>query len=203
MMKNTLIQRRHFLLLAGAGALAACADKGGAAPTFAPIRFKSMSAFRLNVEKIEIENRYQSPGRLPHVDHAMQNSPSAVMSAWAQDRLEAGGQPGGPIARFIITDAKVIETELATKSGIKGVFSTDQAFKYDARIAIELSVRNERGMTDATVNVESLAMRTIKEDATDVERETLWNDMIQGMARDINAQMEKNIPQGLGKYLQF
>lgn len=198
-----MIQRRHFLLLAGGAALAACADKGETLPTFAPIRFKSMPAFRLNVEKVEIENRYRAPGVLPNVDHAMQNQPAAVAAAWAQDRLEAGGQPGGAIARFVILDAHVVETELAKTPGLKGTFTRDQAFKYDAHLRVEFSVRDEQGMTAGTASADVTAMRTLKEDATETERLTLWNEIAETLGREMNAQLEKGIPQAVNRYLMF
>lgn len=196
--------RRRFLALGGAFALAACTTTDAPRPTFAPIRFRGRPAFRLNVERVEIAHKYQAPGRLPNIDHILTNSPASVMTAWAEDRLEAGGQPGGAIAVYSILDGSIVEKELPkTQQGLQGVFTRAQAFQYDGHLAVELIIRSPQGMSDGMVRGEVRTTRTLHEDATETERQTLWNDMVQAMASEVAGQLERNLPVGFNRYILY
>ena len=84
--------------------------------SYPQLRFNHLPAIKLDVAKIEILEKYQSPLQAPSVEHKLPLAPATAMRNWAEDRLHAAGTSG--VGRFIIIDASVKAEALAKKKGL-------------------------------------------------------------------------------------
>ncbi|PPR10321.1 MAG: hypothetical protein CFH41_01707 [Alphaproteobacteria bacterium MarineAlpha11_Bin1] len=169
---------------------AACATEAPA-PGFPQVSFSHLQPILLNVERIEVENRYVSPAARPNVEHQFPSSPAVVATNWGRDRLRAVGSSG--VARVIVRQASVVEVPLKKSEGLKGIFTRDQSERYDAMIDMLAEIRDENG--DVRVKVESRVSRsqTVPENTSLIKRETVWFEMTEAMMKDLNKTLEKQI----------
>ncbi|MGB0670987.1 MAG: hypothetical protein ACPGNT_05785 [Rhodospirillales bacterium] len=147
--------------------------------------FAQMGTIGINVARIEVVNRYQPPLVPPHVDHLFPVTPTAALTQWAKDRLRATGSQG--VARFIILDAGVKESELKKTEGIKGAFTVDQSERYDAGAEAMLEILDDAGISLKFTSARVTESRTIAEDATLNERETLWFSLTEDLVKGFDA----------------
>ena len=112
-------------------------------PSYSEIRFTDKPPIRLDVARIDIVEAYRSPLKAPNVEHLFPLRPAHAARQWAQDRLRPGGEEGW--AEAVIRDASATETALQRTEGIRGAFTTDQAERYDAVIAIEVRIFDPAG----------------------------------------------------------
>lgn len=184
------------------GLLAACSQPPAEPPNqFAPIAFKSAPPFQLKVDSVEVVREYTPPLQLPNVDHRFPIPPMAMAERWQADRLVALGGPNH--ARFVIKQASVVEVPLAMKSGVTAAFTTQQAYRYDAVIEVELQIINDRGFRDGVVTSRVEQHQTVAEDVSPAGRERIWYGMTQTMARDLDAELDRNIKTILPRFLGF
>jgi hypothetical protein len=181
-------------------ALAACQS------TPQPVRFPDLTyghlgAMRLDVDRIEIASEYQAPMRAPNVDHVFPTPPERAMRRWAQDRLAAAGSNTGRYARFVITDAKVTETDLPRSTGLTGAFTTDQSQRYDLSMSAAIEIREERGNYRVGYATASTSRsRTVAEDITVNEREKVWFEMLEQAMNELNAELERQIRANMARF---
>lgn len=204
MVSSALKSRPSFLLAAiVALTLAGCAAPAPEKPVFPQITFGQFQPIRLNVGAIEIEQRYQAPGRLPNVEHAMPIAPAAMAEQWGRDRLRAVPSGGTGSARLVIERASVVEIDLPKTPGIRGAFTTDQTQRYDAVLDVVLEIRNDRGFRESSASARIERTQTIREDASVADRERLWFSMTEAMAKDLNTEMEKQIQGYFGRFIAY
>lgn len=165
-----------------------------------PISFASLPPITLDVARIEIQRVYQSPGKLPNVEHEMPVNLLNTAERWAKERLRAVGRYG--TARLTIDQASVIETKLKKTEGIRGAFTTDQTERYDATLVMAIEVSGGAGKGQAVARTTVKASRTIAEDATLAERERLWHGMVAKVMAELNAAFEARIRRHLGGYVK-
>jgi hypothetical protein len=145
-------------------------------------------------------DEYQEPLRPPNVDHLFPTPPERAMRRWATDRLVASGTPDR-YARFVIQDAKVIESELPRTEGVRGAFTTDQTQRYDLTLSAALEIREERGNFRAGfVSANTSRSRTVAEDITVNDRERIWFEMLEQAMNDLNAELERQIRANLTRF---
>lgn len=166
-----------------------------------PISFTQYPLIQLNVANIEIKDEYTSPQQKPNVEHLMPVSPAEAMHGWVADRLRATG--GSRTLQVIIRDASVKETELPRTEGVKGVFTNDQAYRYDARLDVEMRIYGDRALSEASLNTLGTRSETIPENASVLSRDKAFNTMIKKLMMDVNAELEKNIFTYFGRYLDY
>ncbi len=191
-----------FLLAAAGAALNACETPVNRV-RFPQLTYGHLDKIRLDVGSIEIVDSYQEPLTAPNVDHLFPVNPEQTLRQWANDRLVAAGSPDR-YARFVIEDAKVIETELPRTRGVRGMFTTDQAQRYDISLVASLEIRETRGnFQHAFARASASRSRTVAEDITLNEREKVWFDLLEATMNDFNASLERQIRNDLGRYLLF
>lgn len=164
---------------------------------FPEISFRHEAPFRLDVATIEVEKQPAAPQE-GEVVHELPVSLATVAENWARQRLTAVGTTGTAVVR--IEKASVVEEKLQKTGGIRGAFTTDQTERYTGDLEMSMELNN--GREQGTVKVGARKIRTIGEDATLAEREKLWFDMVEKLARDVDAQMNKQINAHLTNFLR-
>ncbi len=75
-----------------------------------------------------------------------------------RDRLRATGVTGE--ARVVLRDAKIVESRLAVQGGLRGAFTTEQGYRYDANIEVEIQLRDAGGVQRAFAKAQASRSRT-------------------------------------------
>jgi hypothetical protein len=164
---------------------------------FPEISFRHEAPYRLDVAKIEVEKRIAAPQK-GEVVHELPVSLATVAENWVRQRLTAVGNSGTAVV--YIEKASVVEEKLAKTGGIRGAFTTDQTERYTGELQMTMELSN--GGQQGTVKAGARKAQTIAEDATLAEREKLWFDMVEKLARDVDAQMNKQINTHLTNFLR-
>jgi hypothetical protein len=180
--------------------LAACS--GAPPPTkFPQLTYAQHGVFTLDVSEVEINDAYQPTLRSPSVDHLMPVSPAAAARQWARDRLRASGSSGRR-AVFTIDEGAVTEKTLRRQSGLRGVLTVEQSERYDAVVAVRLEIFDPAGRQVAVAKANARRSRSVPEDITLNAREKVWFSITERLIDDLNAELERAIPQFLGQYLR-
>lgn len=196
-----IIGRRHFTaLLLGSAALAGCSSPPPRA-RFPELTYGHLGKFTLDVARIDLISEYKATYAKPNIEHTFPVVPEQAMRKWAEDRLAVTGR-AGRIARFVIQDAKVTETELPRSSGVRGAFTTDQTHRYDGALAAVIEIREERGNFRAgTASAWASRSRTVAEGITINDREKVWFEIVEALMNDFNAEMDRQIRANLGQFV--
>ncbi len=191
--------RRNWIV-AAVVVLAACTD--APPPTrFPQLTYAHHGAFVLDVSELEIVDAYQSPLRPPNVEHLMPVAPAAVARRWADDRLKSAGSSGRR-AVFTIEDAAVTESRLERQTGLRGALTVDQSERYDAMLSVRLEIFDIAGRSVGVVEANAERSRSVPEDITLDAREKVWFSITESLANDLNAELDRAIPQFLAPYLR-
>jgi len=190
---------RPLLLALGLGlALAACENRVET-PTYADITFAHLPPIALDVADVRVVRVYQPTRQPPNVETEFPVGLGETAARWAVDRLRAVGDSGTATVRIL--DASAVERPLDKTDGVAGLFTTDQAEKYDARYLVELAAENpDRGVA-AETTAEVSRTQTVPEGLTLNEREQIWYELTEKMAGDLDRQMERNIRDHMGALL--
>lgn len=165
------------------------------------LTYAHLGTFRFEASRVEIVDEFRAPLQAPNIEHLMPIPPDRTLRQWATDRLAASGASDRYV-RFVIRDAKVIETELRRTPGLTGQFTKDQSQRYDLSMAVTIEVREERanyraGFADASAT----RSRTVREDITVNEREKVWFDMVEAAMKEIDAELDRQIRGNLARFL--
>lgn len=190
--------KRPFLTILAVFALAGC-QASIPAQQLPELTYGHLQPLNLAVDSIDLAIEYQAPLAAPNVDHLFPITPSEALRRWTEGRLKSVG--GKPVARLVVSDASVVETTLAQKDGLGGVFTKDQSERYDARIEATLKVEDAEGTMIGFAKTDIKRSITIREDANINDRELAWFKLIEALMKDFNVEMEKNIRQHLGDWL--
>jgi hypothetical protein len=195
-----LRRRTSLVALAVAAAVVAACDTAPPRPTFADFRFTGETPLNLDVAAIDVRVAYQPPFHPPNVEHLFPVPPARAAEAWAHDRLRAVGHEGR--ARFTITDASVIETELPHKTGIAGALDKEPAQRYQIALAATLALLDEHGLPRRTADAHAEAVQDVLDGATPNEREQVWYDMTGRLMAVFDRQMTAEIRTAFGPDLE-
>ncbi len=167
---------------------------------FSDITFGHMPQIRLDVAAIEYVQEYVAPKELPNVEHLFPVQPSAALRRWSEDRLLAAGVSRR--LRVTLIDASVTETALETKGGITGLFTNDQAVRYDATIDVQLEIFDDRGMSAGQARAVAHRSRTAPEDVSLNERDQMWFDLTEDIMKALDAELERVVRTYLGRFVR-
>jgi polyhydroxyalkanoate synthesis regulator phasin len=165
--------------------------------SFPDIGFLHKAPYKLDVATIEVEKQPVAPDA-GNVVHELPVTLDAVAEKWARQRLTAAGANGRAVVK--IEKASVVEENLKKTGGLRGVFTTDQTQRYTADLAMSLSLSNDHGQ--GTVQASARKIRTIAEDATLAQREKLWFEMVEALAREVDDEMDRQITAHLTEFLR-
>jgi hypothetical protein len=143
------------------------------------------------VASIEVVDQAASSLAGEHVEHLFPTSPKTALKNWVRDRLSATGQSG--LARIVIKDASAVEEKLAKKSGIKGVFTNDQSERYTVNVDTVLEIYDAGANLIAQTTAKSSRYVTVAEDASLLDREKAWFELVEKTMKDFDANMVANM----------
>ena len=166
--------------------------------SFPQISFAHQQPFNLDVASIQVENQAAPAPEGASVVHELPVSVATVAEQWAHQRLKAVGSSGTAIVR--IEKAAVVEEKLKKTEGFRGAFTTDQTERYTGDLAMSVTVNDDRGQGIARASARRV--RTVAEDATLAEREKLWFEMVEHLAREVDSVMDQQIRTYLTSYLR-
>lgn len=192
--------RRFSAVLIVALALTACATPDPT-PRYPDITFSHLAPIRLDVGAVDYIQAYAPPGKTPNVEHLFPLRPSVVAKRWADERIEAAG-PISRIARVTLVNASAVGTALETTQGVKGVFTIDQAARYDVTVEMLIEIVNSQGMVEGQAKAVARRSRTAPENITLKDRDQLWFELTEAVMGDIDRELEATIRKYLAKYVR-
>jgi len=176
--------------------LAAC-NTPPARQNFPDITFQHLAPFKLDVAHVEIVEAYR-PDPANDIGDQFPEAPAKVAEQWARDRLQAVGNQGQ--ATYTVVLAKATDTALKRSQGMSAVTNKDQSDRYDLEIAINLEVH--RAGQAGSLNAQASRSQTVGEDLSLNQREAVLFKLLDDTMKDLNAQLEKLIPQYVGGFLR-
>jgi len=196
----TILSRRAAIAAPAVLALvSACRTTSAPAPV-APADFKAFSPIMLNVAAIDVvDSRRPVAGA---ADGTLTDPPIEVVRRWARQRLVAGGNRGR--ARVVVTEASLVEVPLNTTDGVRGLFSDDQAWRWNGRVAVEITAENigtaaGEAAIRASTKASADATATAPERSTIAEREAIMADVVKTMTERLNAALDAGIRKDLAR----
>lgn len=192
---------RPFLALALMATVAACADAPAPPPKFADLHFLALPPFRLNVSQIQVESHFQATFREPNVEDQFPVPPERAMVNWAHDRLLAVGPTTGFVARYTIIDASVRESDLPKQEGLKALFTTQQAERYDGHVSVMLQIIDPQGVAERTATAEAGVSRSVPEGITLNDRDKIWYQMTRDLMADLDRQIQRQVDASFAPFL--
>jgi hypothetical protein len=163
------------------------------------LTFANKTPLNLNVMRVDVVSEYQAPLKAPNVEHLFTTSPEAAMKVWARDRLNPVGRRN--TAQVLVREASVVETTLKTDKGFTGMFKKEQSERYEAVLDVHVVIRDERGMPLAQATGRVTRSRTVAEDVTLNQREQIWFEIVEGLAKELDVILERNIRDYMPAYL--
>ena len=192
--------RRIMAFVVLAVAISAC-ETPDPRPIYADITFSHLASIKLDVGALDYIQAYTPPAKFPNVDHLFPLRPSKVARGWAEERLEAVGAISR-IARVTLVNASVVGSALDTTQGIEGVFTIDQAARYDATVEIHIEIVNSQGVVEGQASAVAQRSRTAPEQITLNERDQLWFELTEAVMADLDRELEATIGKYLSKYVR-
>lgn len=192
-------RRLACVLLVFGGLVAGCASNVER-PAFPQISFSHLPPIKLDVARIDVENHYVSPDTKPNVEHLFPVSLAGTAMNWGRDRLKAVGSSG--VARLTVDRASVVEVPLKRTTGLQGLFTTDQAERYDGVVRVTLKIFDAGGEERATATATASRSQTVPEDISLDERDKVWFGMTEKMMGTLNNTLEKAIRENLAQWVR-
>ena len=198
MMRVSQKLRRLTLSLLAVVGLAACSTQP--APKYPELTYTHMPKIALGVAEIQVVSATSKTSGAKHVEAEMPVSPETALRAWARDRLQANGVSG--VAKFVIENASVTETDLKKTPGLKGLVTKDQSQRYDSKIRATVTLEGVPRVTQAFAQAEVSRGQSIAEDATINERDQLLFDLTEATMKDFDPIMAASIRKHLADFVR-
>jgi len=189
---SAMLHRRFVLVLPAA--LAACASTPPPPREDGPpVGYTHLTQIRLDVSRIDIEDRMPTPGPTD-VGRDMQPSPAQAVRIMGRDRLAAFGTEHR--ARFGVTRAQLLRTRGASSGGL---FASDPGEVLNCQLTARLDIldANDRRLGFAQASAE----RTRQVESTAAARRAGAESLLRQTMFDLNTEFEFQIRRALRPYL--
>ena len=163
------------------------------------LTFSHLPDIRINVAKISVLNEYKMPFKQPNVEHLAPISPGASVERWVSDILVPVGDKLD--AQFIIKSGSIIESELKTQKGLKGVFAIEQSKRYTAIVDARLEIFDGSHRL-ATINAKAKRSHTLREDATPNLKTNLLFNLVENLMATFDRELRRQVDSHLQNYIQ-
>lgn len=169
-------------------------------PQFPELTYTHLPAITLGVAKIEVVSTSKKSDASLHVESSMPVTPEQAVRNWARDRLRASGVSG--VAKVIIENASVTETELARSKGLKGVFTTEQSQRYDAGLKVSVRLEGVPRVSEAFAQAEIKRSQTVPEDVSVNVREQALFELTESVMKDFDPAMAASLRKHLADFIR-
>ena len=163
------------------------------------LTFGHLRNIHLNVANITVFNKYKMPFKRPNVEHVAPISPGASVERWVSDIIVPVGNKLD--AQFIIKSGSIIESELKTQKGLKGIFAIEQSKRYTATIDVQLEIF-DRSRRLATINAKAKRSHTLREDATPNLKTNLLFNLVENLMATFDKELRRQVDTHLQKYIR-
>jgi hypothetical protein len=193
--------------LALAAALVLTGTLGAAAftpPAFAgaqTLLFKNKAALQVDATSIEFVNDGIPPRDYPHVNHRSQLRFEDAAREWASGRFSLTGNSPNKL-RITIKNGDLTEKLLPVKKGVAGWFTKDQSAEYEATLQVELAIIGASGEVLSSATGQSHNTMTVREDATEADKQQVWTGMIIAAFDLLDTQLEPQVRQTMAQYIR-
>ncbi|MBM3558811.1 MAG: hypothetical protein FJX53_02750 [Alphaproteobacteria bacterium] len=155
---------------------------------------------RLAVDRVVIRDDYRPPLTPPNIEYRVPQAPATAAVRWARDRLVAVPDGGGRRAEYTVTDARMTETPLPRTGGVQGMFTTDQAQRYDAHVAVRIEILDPRDARLGVLTAEANQSRTVPEGMTLDARDRAQFEVVETLMKSLDAEMTRTLEATLGRW---
>lgn len=159
------------------------------------LNFSNLTPIKLNVASIEVIDDYTPPMQAPNVEHLFATPFYDAVQLWAKQRLGMAGPEG--FVRLTITEASVKEVSLPIEQGLRGMLTRQQAYRYDARLAVQLEADAPGVDSRGYITVVAERSRTIVEGVSLAEKERAWHEITKSIMDDLDKSVERSLRQRL------
>ena len=163
------------------------------------LTFGHLPDIRINVANIAVFNEYKMPFKEPNIEHLAPISPGASIERWVSDILIPVGDKLD--AQFVIKSGSIIESELKTQKGLKGIFSIEQSKRYTATIDVQLEIFDGSRRL-ATINAKAQRSHTLREDATPNSKTNLLFNLVENLMATFDRELRRQVDLHLQNYTQ-
>ena len=163
------------------------------------LTFSHLPDIRINVANIAVFNEYKMPFKQPNIEHLAPISPGASVERWVSDILIPVGDKLD--AQFVIKSGSIIESELKTQKGLKGIFAIEQSKRYTATIDVQLEIFDGSRRL-ATINAKAERSHTLREDATPNSKTNLLFNLVENLMATFDRELRRQVDLHLQNYTQ-
>ncbi len=153
------------------------------------LTFSHLPDIRINVANIVVFN----------IEHLAPISPGASVERWVSDILIPVGDKLD--AQFVIKSGSIIESELKTQKGLKGIFAIEQSKRYTATIDVQLEIFDGSRRL-ATINAKAERSHTLREDATPNLKTNLLFNLVENLMATFDRELRRQVDLHLQNYTQ-
>lgn len=162
--------------------------------------FVNKDVLNVDATSMNVKITTSAPLEYPHVGHRSPLSFQEAGQAWAENHFKLTGGSVNQL-QINIRNGDIVETLLPVKKGIKGMFTKDQAFQYDATIDLELAIVAPDGRVLASASGKATGLRTIDEKATDADKKQLWTGLVISVFDALDNQLQPTLRKSMGQYV--
>ena len=165
----------------------------------APPSFAHLPPLVFDLDRIEIAEPAVS-AHPSDVGNLFPTPPAVAARIWIRDRLRTRGHVG--LLRVTIEEASARLTPLATNTDLEGLLTEEQAERLDVRLRVTIDAIDHNGEVNGSATADARRSRTLPEGITLVERERLYDEVVEALLHDYNANQDQAIRRYLGLYLR-
>tara|TARA_B100000614_G_scaffold36514_2_gene28839 strand:- start:1510 stop:2124 length:615 start_codon:yes stop_codon:yes gene_type:complete len=197
--KKLRLQVKHLFLVIFLSCTLLSCKTSNIHSTTPELTFGHLRNIHLNVANITVFNKYKMPFKRPNVEHVAPISPGASLERWVSDIIVPVGNKLD--AQFIIKSGSIIESELKTQKGLKGIFAIEQSKRYTATIDVQLEIF-DRSHRLATINATAKRSHTLREDATPNLKTNLLFNLVENLMATFDKELRRQVDTHLQKYIR-
>jgi hypothetical protein len=151
-----------------------------------------------NVGRVEVIDDYVPPMSAPHVETQAPLAPATAVRQWASQRLVAAGQSG--VLRVHILDASIVETPLATSSGVEGMVTDEPNRRYQGNLRVRLEYQPGYGAS-SFAEASSTRSIAVSERASINQRNQQLYDLSAGLMGDVDRALQQFVRNSMASAL--
>jgi len=196
-LSNSFLQRATALrgaVLALAVGLAGCAS----APAFQPgaPTFDGAPVWRVPASQIEVQTSPEVGKPETQILTRLAIAPEDVARSWPASRLRTDSSQNGAIV-FTIEKASATERILPRKTGVTAAFTRDAESVLEVAYAVSLALFDGKGQKQGGARAEARASSTFVEGSDEDDRRKLWDRLMREAAAKLDAELQRQVPEGL------